>query len=122
MSLSSTEIREWLKDWRHTKSPWGEKLDRNGYAESIMGESECCYRCAKILPPEEMARHEVYMGNPNRKTSKACGFWISVCPDCHEMYHSDKELRKQLARDCQQKFELSHTREEFMELIGRSYL
>ena len=118
MSLSNIEIRAWLQEWRHTHSPWGEKLDRNGYSESVLSEEGKCYRCGK---GGDLARHEIYRGN-NRKTSKACGFYISVCPSCHDMYHRDHELAKQLKKECQRYFELSHTREEFMALIGRNYL
>lgn len=121
MSLSNTDIREWLKERRHTRNIYGEKLDRNGYAKSILCDSECCFRCAKILPPEDMARHEVYAGS-DRKTSKAMGFWVTLCPQCHDIYHDDDDEANDLKVKCQERFELEHTREEFMALIGRNYL
>lgn len=113
-------LKAWLKEWRHNQSPYGEKLDRNGYGRSLLSIDETCYYCG--CGRTECVRHEVYPGNANRKTSKACGFWINVCPEHHEMYHSIHELRKELARECQTEFEKLHTREDFITLIGKSYL
>lgn len=110
-------IRDWLKEWRHSHSPYGEKCDRNGYAPSILP-TDTCYLCGK---GGDLARHEVYEGN-NRKTSKACGFWVNVCPACHERYHREREMAKELKRDFQIEFEKKHSHEDFMALIGRNYL
>lgn len=120
MSLSSTrkfEIRLWLKEYRHKISPWGEKTDSNGYVRSIMGADDECYVCHDPA----IARHEIFYGSPNRKTSKACGFWVGLCPKHHEFYHN-KDALKALKRECQEEFEKTHTREEFVALIGKNYL
>lgn len=36
--------------------------------------------------------------------------------------HFNKELNLKLKRECQEKFEETHSREEFMRLIGKNYL
>ena len=36
--------------------------------------------------------------------------------------HFNKKLDLKLKQDCQRKFEETHSREEFLEIIGRNYL
>lgn len=116
--MYSSDIREWLKEWRHSHDIDGNKLDSNGYGRSLLSHEDRCYLCGK---GGDLARHEVYEGN-NRKTSKAMGFWVLVCPDCHARYHAERPLAKALKRECQETFEKSHTHDDFMALIGRNYL
>lgn len=92
-------------------------LDKNGYAPSIMppifGE-----------PLEGVTvRHEIYFGK-NREISKANGFWINIPWQMHEILHNlpDKGIDKTLKRICQKEFEKTHSRAEFMALIGKNYL
>lgn len=100
-------------------------MDRNGYNPSIFGKNtdERCFLCGRW---GDTARHEIYFG-PNRQISKKAGFWINVCPSCHTRIHAeattpcDVTIDRLLKIDCQEVFEREHTREEFMELIGRSY-
>lgn len=71
-------------------------------------------------------KHHIYFGNPNRRISEENGFWVWLRADWHNMadygVHFNKELNYQLKRDCQEKFEETHNREEFMRLIGKNYL
>lgn len=89
-------------------------LDKNGYAKSIFPE-----------PPytDGMIRHEIYYGK-NRPVSKANGFWIWLTPEMHEVIHSKNghELDYQLKQSCQRIYEVSHSRYEFIKLIGKNYL
>ena len=70
-------------------------------------------------------KHHIY-GGPNRRISEANGFWIYLIPRLHNMsndgVHFNAELDMKIKQECQLKYEETHTREEFMELIGRSYL
>lgn len=70
-------------------------------------------------------KHHIF-GGPNRSISEKEGFYIWLIPEFHNMsnkgIHSDKEFDLKLKRECQAKFEETHTREEFMKLIGRNYL
>lgn len=100
------------------------KLDRNGYAPSIIppkivrGE-EVCYGCEL---GGTLVRHEVYFGNPGRQISKRHGFWVCLCPKCHGKAHSERKFDLELKETCQSTYEQNHTRAEFMALIGRNYL
>ena len=90
-------------------------LDRNGYAPSIVeGWRD---------ETEYTVRHEVY-GGKNRQISKANGFWVAVSPMLHEMIHRNpnKGLDSFLKQYTQRIFERYATRNEFIKLIGKSYL
>ena len=95
-------------------------MDRNGYNESIFNtESGKCFICGANT---ETARHEVFPG-ANRQVSKKYGFWYNTCPRCHDMWHlKDPVIRRETQEMAQTLFERTHTREEFMQIIGRSYL
>ena len=100
------------------------KLDKNGYAPSIMqSEEECFVTKAQGI---KLDRHEIYFGTANRKISKENGFWVWLTPALHNMssigVHFNREFDLQLKTACQRKFEEIHTREEFRKLIGKSFL
>lgn len=71
--------------------------------------------------------HHIYSGL-NRKVSDENGFWVWLKHDWHiadsvnDTPHNNKNVDTYLKKICQQKYEEEHTREEFMELIGRNYL
>ena len=99
---------------------FGEKLDSNGYAPSIM-ESKGCYRCGFC---GDLARHEVFHGN-NREKSKALGCWVTLCPRCHARLHQqDPAMDWELKREGQIRA-MAHygwTVKEFRERFGKSYV
>lgn len=70
-------------------------------------------------------KHHVYQGF-NRKHSEKHGFYVWLAPEYHNMsnkgVHFDKDFDLYLKRLCQAEFEKTHTRDEFMEIIGRSWL
>lgn len=70
-------------------------------------------------------KHHIY-GGPNRKISEKNGFWVYLRYDWHngENYgvHFNHELDLMLKRNCQREYEKTHTREEFIKLIGRNFL
>lgn len=76
------------------------------------GKCEYCQQYSKRLDP-----HEVY-GGSNRKRSIQNGFVKKLCRKCH----SNKEVIEQLKVEVQKEFEKTHTREEFIKLIGKSYI
>ncbi len=71
-------------------------------------------------------KHHIYPGNPNRKISEANGFWCWLRWDWHNgadyAVHFNRNLDLQLKQMCQEEFEKTHSREEFIALIGKSYL
>ncbi len=76
------------------------------------GICEYCGQYSKRLDP-----HEVY-GGSNRKRSIKYKFIKLICPKCH----SNEAIINQLRKDTQKEFEKEHTREEFIKIIGKSYI
>ena len=89
------------------------KLERQRDKDIIKeGICEFCGNYSKKLDP-----HEVY-GGSNRKRSIKHKFIKLICRECH----SNENIINQLRIDTQKEYEKNHTREEFIKLIGKSYL
>lgn len=100
-----TEIRK--------KSKKLAKLERQRDKEIVKsGICEFCGKFSKRLDP-----HEVY-GGSNRKRSIAHKFVKLLCRKCHD----DEEIINQLRIETQKEYMKTHTEEEFIKLIGKSYL
>lgn len=102
---------------------YGVKLDRNGYAPSILNEQEGeCFVCGA---GGDLVRHEVYYGTAYRSRSKELGAWVNVCPECHAAIH-DKvdDLDKQLKEIAQMKAMLYYgwSIPEFRNRFGKNWL
>lgn len=89
---------------------------------SILQTEKECYITGRT---DRLHKHHIFYG-PNRKISDKNGFWVWLVPELHNMsdegVHFDKEFDLALKKECQRKFEETHSREEFIALIGRSYL
>lgn len=97
---------------------------------SILQTEKECYVCRKHMGMKAVGglqQHHIYAGK-NRSVSDRNGFWVWLLPYWHtgsnKAVHckDGAELDLELKQDCQRKYEETHTREEFLELIGRSYL
>lgn len=89
------------------------KLERQRDKDIIKsGKCEYCGKYSKRLDP-----HEIY-GGSNRKRSIKHKFVKLICPECHK----DEKIIMQLRIDTQKEYEKTHTREEFIKIIGKSYL
>ncbi len=89
------------------------KLERQRDKKIVKyGECEYCHRKFKHLDP-----HEVY-GGSNRKRSMTNGFVKMLCRECH----SNNKIVEQLKIDTQKEFEKTHTREEFIKIVGQSFI
>jgi hypothetical protein len=69
--------------------------------------------------------HEIFYGTANRQISIANKFQVRLCMDHHtgqHGVHSNIVFDLSLKRQAQEEFEKTHTREEFLKLIGRNYL
>lgn len=89
------------------------KLERQRDKEIVKsGICEFCGKFSKRLDP-----HEVY-GGSNRKRSIKYKFIKLLCRECH----SNENIINQLRIDTQKEFEKTHTKEEFIKLIGKSYI
>lgn len=73
-----------------------------------------CQICGKYT---KLDSHEVY-GGSNRKRSIKYGFIALLCRECHSNENIIQELRKIY----QKEYEKTHTRDEFIKIIGKNYL
>lgn len=94
------------------------KIEKHRFS-ILTDDLEHCYICTeremKNIFKEDI--HEVY-GGRNRKISMKNGLAVPLCRKCH----NDYEIQKYLKRLVQITYEETHTREEFISLIGKSYL
>ena len=93
--------------------------------KSILQHEKECLVCHTT---RNLHDHHVFEGgtNGNRKMSEKYGMKIWLCAYHHNMsdegIHFNKELDLKVKKMAQEVFELSHTREEFREIFGKSYL
>ncbi len=90
--------------------------------KSILQDKKECYITGRT---DRLHLHHIYFG-ANRKISDKNGFTIWLIPELHNMsnqgIHFNRDFDLAIKRDCQRKYEENHTREEFIKLIGKSYL
>lgn len=91
--------------------------------DSILQNEKKCYVTEKT---DGLHKHHIFFGTANRQISEDNGFWVWLTPEYHNAsdrgVHFNKEFDTLLKQECQAKFEETHSREDFMRLIGRSYL
>ena len=93
--------------------------------KSILQEEKRCYFCGTT---QNLHLHHIYHGRANRKKSDKHGFTVYLCGYHHNLggngkcVHKSREMDLILKRDCQAKYEETHSREEFMAIIGKNYL
>ena len=90
---------------------------------SIFQKEKECYVCKTT---RGLHLHHIYFGTGNRRISDANGFTVYLCGRHHNLsnsgVHFNVELDLELKQKCQRKYEETHSREEFMKLVGRNYL
>ena len=85
---------------------FGAKLDRNGYAPSILQrDTGACCRCGRNGSVDHLDRHEIF-GGANRQKSKEYGLWVTLCHNrCHQGktgVHASKDFDQALKRVAQE--------------------
>lgn len=110
----------------------GPKKRRKKHRASIIQPKDGgCYLCEKLhgdYRRKKTEEHHVYFGPGQRAISEAYGFKVYLCRRHHEYdggmeaVHRNHNVCRMVQRDVQRRFEETHSREEFMALIGRSYL
>jgi hypothetical protein len=94
-------------------------------SKSILQTEKECY-ITKITTG--LHKHHIYFGAGLRQISEKHGFWVYLIGALHNQSDNGvhgkngHELDMKLKQDCQRKFEETHSREEFMKIIGKSYL
>ena len=90
--------------------------------KSILQNNNACIICGDT----RAEIHHVFFGIPNREHCDEDGLWVWVCPDHHRLsansFHFNRSMDLKLKRYAQRKYEETHTREEFIERYGKSYL
>lgn len=106
------------------------KKKRQRHGDSIMQKKKECYICAaydlhNLRRYTGLHRHHIYAG-VNRKTSEAEGFTCWLCQEHHTVgrsaVHNNIDMMRYLQMKCQEEYEKTHSREEFMQLLHRNYL
>lgn len=91
--------------------------------ESILSNEKRCYVCGSQI---NLHRHHIYFGTSNRKNSEIHGCWVWLCAYHHNLsdegVHFNHMLDLALKQECQRAFEKEHSREEFREIFGKSWL
>ena len=88
--------------------------------KSILQDEKVCYVSGSQY---NLDCHHIYAGIGKRKIADREGCWVWLRHDIHmDLHDRNKELDYRLKRECQEKFEETHTREEFRKLFGKSYL
>ena len=92
--------------------------------KSIIQSKKKCFICSKQTGLHD---HHIYFGVAKRPISEKHGFKVWLCYEHHEGtygVHGSKghELDIFLKQTCQKKYEETHSRNEFIALIGRNYI
>lgn len=95
------------------------KLDRNGYAESVITKNyNNCYICGRYAD----TRHELQFGTSDRKKSKAMGIWIPTCAVCHRAAHREVATIDGLHKIAQTECDRHYGKGTFYKVFGVNYL
>ncbi len=105
------------------KNAFGEELDSNGYAPSIVPEERQgkCYICGC---QGDLVRHEPFNAS-NRQKSKNLGIWVTLCPKDHEMCHQypgtyGECMKREMQALAMRKY--GWTFEDWHRIFGKNYL
>lgn len=101
------------------------------HPESILQKKDgTCYLCIRLhndyVQHRYLEEHHIFPGNPGRRISEEYGLKVYLCAAHHRdgvaAVHRNQKMMRMLQREAQRQWEKTHTREEWMELIGRNYL
>lgn len=87
--------------------------------ESVIQNERECYVCGKEYP---LHVHHCLSGTSNRKLADEDGLTICLCPFHHEQAHRDPYANDMYKRLGQIYYEKTHTRKEFIERYGKSFI
>lgn len=90
--------------------------------KSILQENKECFICHTTTGLE---CHHCIHGVANRKIADRTGLWVWLCREHHtgnHGVHHNRDMDLVLIQYAQRKYEETHTREEFRELFGKSWL
>lgn len=91
----------------------------------LQGTEKECYITGRT---DNLEKHHCYYGVKGRAISDKYGFWVWLIPEYHRGTSgvhgkNGHELDMELKQACQMAYEeTGHTRQEFIQLIGKNYL
>lgn len=106
------------------------KKKRMKHPKSLLHEKNgTCYLCMLLDGNYKkhlfIDEHHIF-GGPNRKHSEETGMKVWLCLDHHTMgplaVHNCPETMRLMHRIGQQEYEKTHSRQQFIETFGKSYL
>jgi len=88
--------------------------------KSIIENEKKCFICQN----PRVQKHHIYKSHKCRDIADKEGLWVWLCPKHHRELHDNagRGLDMELMQLGQQKYEETHTREEFIEKFIKSYL
>lgn len=107
---------------------------RKIHKKSIFAQEEGqCYLCNMLgiyTYHHYTEEHHIFEGTANRRKSEEHGMKVNLCPAHHrgdingnkQAVHHNSEMSDMLHRAGQAEFEKTHTREDFREEFGQSWL
>jgi len=90
--------------------------------KSIISNERECFICGTT---QNLHVHHIFFGVSNRKLSDKHGMWVYLCLEHHTGntgVHRNRLADLNLKMRAQAEFEKDHTREEFRQIFGKSYL
>lgn len=114
----------------YPKDP-GKKKRRKKHPPSILHQKDgTCYLCMRLAGDcrqhSYLEKHHVYDGKANKTISEENGFTVYLCRPHHrespEAVHVKNENMRLIQEDMQREYEKTHTRQQFIVLIGRNYI
>ena len=91
----------------------------------LTGKSKRCFVTGR---ENRLQKHHIFHGSGKREISDRNGFWVYLAPEKHLAglggLHANpgNGLDRALKCICQREYEKTHTREEFIDLIGKNYI
>ena len=107
------------------------KKPRQTHPQSILQKKDgTCYLCRKLEHNYQIHKgieeHHAFPGDPWRQISETMGFKVYLCQLHHRngpaAVHNNQEMMRIIQRDIQEAFEETHSRKEWMAIMGKSYL
>ena len=92
------------------------KLENNRFSVFTKNFTHC-YFCLK--PRADL--HEILYGK-NRRNSIKYGYVLPLCREHHNSFHENHVLTKIWCAKCQEHFEQTHTREEWISIFHMNYI
>lgn len=92
--------------------------------KSIIQTKKKCFICSRT---SNLHDHHIYFGVARRPISEKNGFKVWLCQEHHEGTYGVHGIKGHdvdifLKQECQKKYEETHSRKDFINLIGRNYL